>query len=44
MKANEQDHKHFTGTIVYIVGHDGSNLNEVLIIDDSNALLLCIFF
>lgn len=33
MKANEQDHKHFTGTIVYIVGHDGSNLNEVLIID-----------
>ena len=29
--ANERDHKHFTGTIVYIVGLDGSTLNEVLI-------------
>lgn len=33
MKANERDHKHFTGTVVYIVGLDGSNLNEALIID-----------
>ena len=33
MLAHEHDHKHFTGTIVYIVGINGSNLSEVLIID-----------
>lgn len=38
MKANERDHKHFTGTIVYIVGLDGSTLNEVLIIDGQQRL------
>ncbi|MCM1288750.1 MAG: DUF262 domain-containing HNH endonuclease family protein [Clostridium sp.] len=38
MKANERDHKHFTGTIVYIVGFDGSNLNEALIIDGQQRL------
>lgn len=38
MKANEQDHKHFTGTIVYIVGSVSSNLNEVLIIDGQQRL------
>lgn len=38
MVANERDHKHFTGTIVYIVGIDGSNLNEVLIIDGQQRL------
>lgn len=36
--ANERDHKHFTGTIVYIVGLDGSKLNEVLIIDGQQRL------
>ena len=36
--ANERDHKHFTGTIVYIVGLDGSTLNEVLIIDGQQRL------
>lgn len=38
MIANERDHKHFTGTIVYIVGLDGSTLNEVLIIDGQQRL------
>ncbi len=38
MKANERDHKHFAGTIVYIVGLDGSTLNEVLIIDGQQRL------
>lgn len=38
MLANERDHKHFTGTIVYIVGLDGSTLNEVLIIDGQQRL------
>lgn len=38
MKANELDHKHFTGTIVYIVGLNGSALNEVLIIDGQQRL------
>ena len=38
MDANERDHKHFTGTIVYIVGLNGSTLNEVLIIDGQQRL------
>lgn len=38
MNANKRDHKHFTGTIVYIVGLDGSTLNEVLIIDGQQRL------
>ncbi len=38
MKANERDHKHFTGTVVYIVGLDGSNLNEALIIDGQQRI------
>lgn len=38
MLANERDHKHFTGTIVYIVGLDGSKLDEVLIIDGQQRL------
>ena len=38
MVANERDHKHFTGTIVYIAGLDGSTLNEVLIIDGQQRL------
>lgn len=38
MVASERDHKHFTGTIVYIVGTDGSVLNEVLIIDGQQRL------
>ncbi len=38
MNANERDHKHFTGTIVYIVGLDGSTLNEVLIIDGQQRI------
>lgn len=38
MKADERDHKHFTGTVVYIVGLDGSNLNEALIIDGQQRL------
>lgn len=38
MIANERDHKHFMGTIVYIVGLDGSTLNEVLIIDGQQRL------
>lgn len=38
MIAYERDHKHFTGTIVYIVGLDGSTLNEVLIIDGQQRL------
>ncbi len=38
MVANRRDHKHFTGTIVYIVGLDGSTLNEVLIIDGQQRL------
>lgn len=36
--ANERDHKHFTGTIVYIVGLNASTLNEVLIIDGQQRL------
>ena len=38
MIANERDHKHFMGTIVYIVGLNGSTLNEVLIIDGQQRL------
>ena len=38
MLANERDHKHFTGTIVYIVGLNSSTLNEVLIIDGQQRL------
>uniref|UniRef100_UPI004028C58D DUF262 domain-containing protein n=1 Tax=Ruminococcus bromii TaxID=40518 RepID=UPI004028C58D len=38
MNANKRDHKHFTETIVYIVGLDGSTLNEVLIIDGQQRL------
>lgn len=38
MFAHERDHKHFTGTIVYIVGLNGSNLSEVLIIDGQQRL------
>lgn len=38
MKANERDHKHFMGTVVYIVGLDGSNLNEALIIDGQQRI------
>ena len=36
--ANERDHKHFTGTIVYIVGLNASTLSEVLIIDGQQRL------
>lgn len=38
MIANQRDHKHFIGTIVYIVGCAGSTLNEVLIIDGQQRL------
>lgn len=38
MLAHERDRKHFTGTIVYIVGLNGSNLSEVLIIDGQQRL------
>ena len=38
MIAHKRDHKHFTGTIVYIVGLNGSNLSEVLIIDGQQRL------
>ncbi len=38
MKANERDHKHFTGTVVCIVGQGGSNLTEALIIDGQQRL------
>lgn len=38
MNAAMQDRKHFTGTIVYIAGHDGSALNEVLVIDGQQRL------
>lgn len=38
MIANERDHKHFMGTIVYIVGFDGSTLNEALIIDGQQRI------
>lgn len=38
MNASKRDHKHFTGTIVYIVGLNGSVLNEVLIIDGQQRL------
>lgn len=38
MIACERDHKHFTGTIVYIVGLSASTLNEVLIIDGQQRL------
>ena len=38
MLAHDCDHKHFTGTIVYIVGLNGSNLSEVLIIDGQQRM------
>lgn len=38
MLAHKRDRKHFTGTIVYIVGLNGSNLNEVLIIDGQQRM------
>jgi len=38
INAHKRDRKHFTGTIVYIVGLDGSTLNEVLIIDGQQRL------
>lgn len=38
MNANERDHKHFTGTVVYIISSVGSNLDEVLIIDGQQRL------
>ncbi len=38
MEAGRRDHKHFTGTIVYIVGLSGSTLNEALIIDGQQRL------
>lgn len=38
IEANKYDHKHFIGTIVYIVGLDGSTLNEVLLIDGQQRL------
>ena len=38
MIASKRDHKHFTGTIVYIVGLNASALSEVLIIDGQQRL------
>lgn len=38
MIASKRDHKHFMGTLVYIIGIDGSNLSEVLIIDGQQRL------
>lgn len=38
MLAYKRDHKHFTGTIVYIVGLNASTLSEVLIIDGQQRL------
>lgn len=38
MIAHKRDHKHFTGTIVYIIGLNSSNLNEVLIIDGQQRM------
>ena len=38
MLAHSRDQKHFTGTIVYIVGLNGSNLSEVLIVDGQQRL------
>jgi len=38
MNANERDHKHFTGTVVYIISSVGSNLDEALIIDGQQRL------
>lgn len=39
MKANEENHQHFTGTIVYIDDiNGGSGLNEVLIIDGQQRI------
>lgn len=38
MIANKRDHKHFTGTIVYIVGQNASGLDEMLIIDGQQRL------
>lgn len=38
MSAHNMDRKHFTGTIVYIVGLNASNLNEVIIIDGQQRL------
>lgn len=38
MNAHIRDHKHFTGTIVYIVGLNASTLSEVLIIDGQQRL------
>ena len=36
--AHDKDHKHFTGTVVYIVGIGGSTLNEALIIDGQQRI------
>ncbi len=38
IKAFERDHKHFMGTVVYIVGLNASTLNEVLIIDGQQRI------
>lgn len=38
LTASRQDRKHFTGTIVYIVGLNASTLSEVLIIDGQQRL------
>lgn len=38
INANERDHKHFTGTVVYIISSVGSNLDEALIIDGQQRL------
>ena len=38
MSAHNMDRKHFTETIVYIVGLNASNLNEVIIIDGQQRL------
>lgn len=38
LTANKREHKHFMGTIVYIVDLDGSTLNEVWVIDGQQRL------
>lgn len=38
MTATKRNHKHFMGTVVYIVGLGGSTLNEVLIIDGQQRI------
>lgn len=38
MFAHDHEKKHFMGTIVYITGLNGSNLNEVLVIDGQQRL------